>query len=1043
MLRGWDDAKAQPQRQGSGGDAADEAITTMRREVDHVDYHRRQDSIAVEIAEEDPLASPGNSSLNSGHFGGWSIGPGMVDKESVEINPFLDDDDDEDYESEEVTKTKRASSPRESHFTTHGLSMIKEDSRRGDTTNLNSPGSNNFDDVDLEATPLETSATVTTTSNNRLQNMTTNFYNYWMDRNWMKGNIANRVVQEFQTNPKFKFQVLVALSTMLVASCLIAVIVAAPDGNRQSVKSEEDQAAHLSELLDGLQSSTLKPTSRPTTMRPTKVPSTAPTIKKTAAPIVLRTEYPTLLPTMYPTFATLSPSADNATTLESSKPSSLADTNVTLSTVAPSSLVDSDVTLSTVAPSSLVDSAAHLKTSKPSLTSQIPTLQPSMIQKITVSPTRDCTDSSGEFMTHNDKPRTCEWLDNGFNGAKSDRKDMNCESSDLGDACKYTCRLYNGCMEYFLQTEDFESDRDVSVGDPCADKEGSFISNGDVPRTCMWLNEDPETAAAKKDLNCGTPDNARTELGTMCPGSCVGYNDCTSASEGKDNNRSDDEVEDDKALDDEAADDATEMPTFAPSPGELDEWRDSSGEQISLATIADSTISQKDDGDNFGDSKRLNVEYDADGNTSKERQALLKFDLSSAAESFPSNGGKATLRIYSVTGSESGGIILKKMSSVDWTEDGVKWKNVPGGDGSDEMIVSSLDKLESNTWYDMDATAAVRDAIKNKETHLGLRIVSDESVDLYLGSREREKEQPVLILDPNAAGSPTEMPTPSPTVLLDCMDQVGKFQAHTGDKQECSWLNSGDEDQRKESNCQDDGEAAFFCQASCSMYNGCDEMHCTDMSGTYATHNGWTAQCSWLQTEDGMSALEQNCGGSTYETTELGKRCQASCSEYNGCSEQALTKQLDEVPIAAPADTSYSPTYSTTALNTEANGVVPVDTAPDDTSSSPTYSTTSLETMVDDVISEFLTNIPTFNPTSVALEEVANEEDGVAVDGLTYIPTYKPTTASLDEGADEDDAVAATYEPTAASLDEDADEDDALQDTAVPTFFPTTTGSTS
>lgn len=1033
MLRGWNDAKAQPQRQGSGGDAEAEAITTMRREVDHVDHHRRQEDVAVEIMEEDPLASPGNSSLNSGHFGGWSIGPGMVDKESVEINPFFDEDDDE-YESEEVTKTKRASSPRESHFTAHGLSMIKEDSRRGDITILNSPGNNNFDDVDLEATPLDTSAT--TTSNNRLQNMTTNFYNYWMDRNWMKGNIANRVLQEFQTNPKFKFQVLVALSAMLVAACLLAVIVAAPDGNRQSVKSEKDQAAHLSELLDGLQSSTLKPTSGPTMLRPTKVPSTAPTVKKTASPTVLRTEYPTLLPTMYPTFETLSPSVDNSTALESSAPNSLADTNVTLSTSTPSSMVDSTV---------------QLETSKPSLTPQIPTVQPSRIQKITVPSTRDCTDSSGEFMTYNDKPRTCEWLDNGFNGAKSDRKDMNCEASDLGDACKYTCRLYNGCMDYFLQTEDFESDRDVSIGDPCSDKEGSFISNGDVPRTCMWLNEDPETAAAKKDLNCGTPDNARTELGTMCPGSCVGYNDCSSASEGKAQNLSDDEVEDDIAVDDEAEDDVIGMPTFFPSTGELNVARDYSGETISLDTLADSTISQKDDSENFGDSKRLNIEYDADGNTSKERQALLKFDLSSAAESFPSNGGKATLRIFSVTGSESGGIILKKMSSADWTEDGVKWKNVPGGDGSDEMILSSLEKLESNTWYDMDATAAVRDAIKNKETHLGLRIVSDESVDLYLGSKEREKEQPILILDPNAAGSPTEMPTPSPTVLLDCMDQVGKFQAHTGDKQECSWLNSGDEDQRKESNCQDDGEAAFFCQASCSMYNGCDDMHCTDMSGTYATHNGWTAQCSWLQTEDGMLALDQNCGGSTgYETTELGKRCQASCSEYNGCSEQALTKQLDGVPIdTAPVDTSFSPTYSTTALNTEANGVVPVDTAPVDTSSSPTYSTTSLDTMLDDIVSELLTNIPTFTPTSVELEEVADEEEAVAADGLTYIPTYEPTTASLDEGADGDDAVAVdgltdipTYEPTTASLDEGADEDDDLQDTAIPTFFPTTTGTT-
>ena len=439
--------------------------------------------------------------------------------------------------------------------------------------------------------------------------------------------------------------------------------------------------------------------------------------------------------------------------------------------------------------------------------------------------------------------------------------------------------------------------------------------------------------------------------------------------------------------------------------------------------------------------------YEADGITSKERQALLKFDLSSATEYIGSNGGKATLHVFSVTGAESGGIILKKMSSSDWTEDDVKWKNVPGGDGSDEMIVSSLDKLESNTWYDIDVTAAVRDAIKNKETYLGIRIVSDESVDLYLGSKEREKEQPILVIDPNAVPPPTEMPTSSPTVLLDCMDQTIDFQAHTGEIQECSWLNSGDEAHKKELNCQDKGEAAFICQASCSMYNGCDDLRCIDLSGNYATHNGWTAPCSWLQTEEGRLALDQNCGGSAgYEITELGKRCQASCGEYNGCSEKATTKQLGGVPVeavdtssspttsittpdvvaddtvpvdTAQGDTSNSPSSSITSLDTLADDVVPVDTTPGDTSNSPTSSTTSLDTLSDDVVAEFLTSIPTFTPTVGELEEVVDHDDAAVIDDLTNIPTFTPTTVDLDGSEDEEDS---------------------SQDTAIPTYFPSTRG---
>ncbi len=120
-------------------------------------------------------------------------------------------------------------------------------------------------------------------------------------------------------------------------------------------------------------------------------------------------------------------------------------------------------------------------------------------------------------------------------------------------------------------------------------------------------------------------------------------------------------------------------------------------------------------------------------------------------------------------------------------------------------------------------------------------------------------------------------------VTLDCMNQKGMFTTNNGDEQPCSWLDVGNGDQKKELNCQQ-GEAAFFCQSSCGEYNGCDDLHCTDMSGQYQTHTGWTAECSWLSTGLGTLKLDMNCGTADYPITELGKRCQATCGDYNGCA---------------------------------------------------------------------------------------------------------------------------------------------------------------
>ena len=600
-------------------------------------------------------------------------------------------------------------------------------------------------------------------------------------------------------------------------------------------------------------------------------------------------------------------------------------------------------------------------------TTTTPTYSPSN-PPYTFSPTRDCTDKLGEYMTYNDKMRDCEWLDNGYNGAQSTRKELNCLTSELGNACKYTCRLYNGCMGYLLEIlPEYTNENDISIGSssggtshgisdnneiaPCEDKDGFFVSNGNVPRECSWIEEDDELAPAKKNLNCGTPTVPLTELGIMCRASCAGYNDCkphgtihplsglhnyeknddsdhssptptvwstnepTTVDErmylthmgtyracrwfNRDNieeklekncgvtpigmncaqcgvdiiSPKDGQLEETVSIE-QIVDESfsyyydngetfipTMSPTFGPptphpaSKGVFDE----SGKILTLTTLSDASVSSKYPDENDGiESKRLNIAHDPD-NSSRERQALLLYDLGYVAKSLDVVS-LAKLRIYLAVGSDTtgGGVALKKMAYTNWSENKVTWNNMPGGDGTDEPIVAFVDSLDSDTWYDIDVTAAVKDALENNESKLGIRIVADEGdlIDIYFASKERVKEEPTLIID-SRTGDPTYQPTEyptyvpsaSPTYTVDCMDRKGKFTTHTGEREPCSWLDVGNGSLKKSFNCQDaTSEAAMFCQASCSAYNGCDDLHCTDMGGEYESHIGWKQECSWLLT---------------------------------------------------------------------------------------------------------------------------------------------------------------------------------------------------
>ena len=538
-----------------------------------------------------------------------------------------------------------------------------------------------------------------------------------------------------------------------------------------------------------------------------------------------------------------------------------------------------------------------------------------------------------------------------------------------------------GCMDYLLSAlPEYTAENDVSIGNMCSDNSGEFISNGDTPRTCGWIEEDPQTAPIKKNLNCGTPDVPRTELGIMCGASCAGYNDCIRLSDGsvvkKDIEMSppvpgnkitsdhdgesptfyptlwgtyiptqmpansycvdgDGEYETHSGSlrkcrwiridgEDISADEKTELncgiteiglacmetcpcdetemaekalmgslvakgddaDTDGPPPNFDEETMgtlDSTGNFLTLVPISDATISELEDEVSFGDSKRLHVGFEE----GKALQTLMSFDLSYLAYEHKVIGD-AVIRMYAVGGSDKGGVVVKMMDYAAWSEDTVTWKNAPGK-RDEEPIVSFLDNVHSDSWYDLDITSAIHDALQNGKRRVSIRIVSeDDNAEIIFSSKERDMAKPKLIVDlrTNAPTlKPTSVaPTQSPTIHLDCMDRKGKFRTTSGERQPCSWLDVGNGSLKKEMNCEDQkNDAALFCQARCSAYNGCDSMHCEDKSGMYRTHTGWTAECSWLLSGQGDLKLEQNCGTDEFPQTELGLRCQYSCREFNGC----------------------------------------------------------------------------------------------------------------------------------------------------------------
>jgi hypothetical protein len=442
----------------------------------------------------------------------------------------------------------------------------------------------------------------------------------------------------------------------------------------------------------------------------------------------------------------------------------------------------------------------------------------------------------------------CRWFNRDGDGLTiSDKKKLNCHITEIGMNCLGTC----GCIGASSVPWEVE---DTPI-EQCIDPTGLFETN--VPgnmEQCEWLDSD--NSDEKKQLNCGL-----TEVGNACICRCPdqGHNpsqnvliqDVSWSFSGKDWDYSK----------------VTPRPTSSPThpPKKYEGVFDATGKMLLLEPYADATVAQTDPDENYGDSLVLRVAPSV--NT---MQSLLLFDLSFVSKSFGKTFGTASLRLYATEGSTSGGLTFKQMYGANWQENKVTWNNMPGGEGSNELILSFLSNVVADTWYDVDVTAAVRDTLDRGQQYLSIRISSDET-EVSFASKEKD-EQPQLVVDSDTASptlkptwapspspsmspaEPTTAPTPSPVIPLDCYDHKGRFKTNTGESQSCSWFDVGDASEialKKDLNCHG-GEAKLFCQAQCSGYNGCDDMTCEDRAGSYATNSGWTAECSWLASGQGV-----------------------------------------------------------------------------------------------------------------------------------------------------------------------------------------------
>jgi hypothetical protein len=132
-----------------------------------------------------------------------------------------------------------------------------------------------------------------------------------------------------------------------------------------------------------------------------------------------------------------------------------------------------------------------------------------------------------------------------------------------------------------------------------------------------------------------------------------------------------------------------------------------------LTPSDDATIVAENPGQNYGSDKLLQVDDD-----SGVYDSMIRFDTSDIDTRAIAS---ATLRIYCMDGSDSGGIVGRTISA-DWNENTVSWSNAPAGVGSP---LAKMGSVQTETWYEIDVTDLFS---RSKDTSLdavSIRITSN------------------------------------------------------------------------------------------------------------------------------------------------------------------------------------------------------------------------------------------------------------------------------------------------------------------------------
>ena len=138
------------------------------------------------------------------------------------------------------------------------------------------------------------------------------------------------------------------------------------------------------------------------------------------------------------------------------------------------------------------------------------------------------------------------------------------------------------------------------------------------------------------------------------------------------------------------------------------------------------------------------------------QDVLMRFVVP-AGESDPTS---ATLRVYSLSNSDSGGIFHIAPESSAWSDKTVTWNSAPDYTGR----LGNLDQVEANKWYEIDVTSEIA-KLNRKRGPISVRIRSRNPGTAEYGSRNSNYPPELKIAYP--LSEPNVEPDTPPVVVVD------------------------------------------------------------------------------------------------------------------------------------------------------------------------------------------------------------------------------------------------------------------------------------